>query len=365
MPETNTAMQNNSQALYLQNAVRQAIADDTPLKITGGSSKAFYGNPVTGLELSTLGYNGIVSYHPSELVLTAKAGTSLLEIKTLLAENGQMLAFEPPHFADSATLGGAVACGLSGNRRPFCGSVRDFVLGCKIINGNGEILRFGGEVMKNVAGYDVSRLMVGAMGELGLILEVSLKVLPRPAMEQTLLLELELDQATDKMIALSSTSLPLSGLAWHDSILSVRLSGTEKSVNTASAQIGGQKIDDNTYWLDLNEQKLDFFQKQGNLWRLSVPPASNTTELEGESFYDWGGAQRWLKSEMDEKTIFKAATDLQGHATLFRSENHHGDRFTPLSGRLLTLQKKLKLTFDPHSIFNQRKTVPCSLPPEA
>ncbi len=358
-------MHNDSQALYLQNAVKQAIADHSPLKITGGDSKAFYGNPVTGLELSTLDYSGIVSYHPSELVLTAKAGTPLLEIESLLEEHGQMLAFEPPHFSDSATLGGAVACGLSGSRRPFCGSVRDFVLGCKIINGNGEILHFGGEVMKNVAGYDVSRLMVGAMGELGLILEVSLKVLPRPALEKTLQLELEREQAADKMIALSSTSLPLSGLAWHDGILSVRLSGAEKNVRTASAQIGGQMLDENAYWQDLNEQKLDFFQKQGKLWRLSVPPASKTTALEGEFFHDWGGAQRWLKSEMDAKTIFKTANDMQGHATLFRSENHHGDRFAPLSGRLLSLQQNLKRTFDPHSIFNRpTEPVPCNLPPE-
>ncbi len=208
----------HDQTLFLQQAVRDAVAAKTPLKITGGDSKAFYGRESTGQLLNVNGHRGIVNYHHSELVITARAGTLLSTIQKTLAEQRQMLAFEPPHFADSATLGGTVACGLSGSRRPFTGSVRDFVLGCKIINGKGEILSFGGEVMKNIAGYDVSRLMAGAMGTLGVLLEVSLKVLPLPAVEQTVCLELNPDDAVKKMTSLASQSLPVSGLSYDSQI---------------------------------------------------------------------------------------------------------------------------------------------------
>ncbi len=346
----------HDQTLFLQQTVRDAIAAKTPLKISGGNSKTFFGRESTGQLLRVNGHQGIVNYHPSELVITARAGTLLSTIQKTLAGQGQMLAFEPPHFADSATLGGTIACGLSGSRRPFTGSVRDFVLGCKIINGKGEVLSFGGEVMKNVAGYDVSRLMAGAMGTLGILLEVSLKVLPLPAIEQTVCLELNPDAAINKMTALASQSLPVSGLSYDSQILYVRLSGSEKAVTASVNKIGGEadKVD-SLFWENLNEQRHEFFQNTMNLWRLCVPSATAQLKLAGDWFYDWGGGLRWLKSEESAQRIFAVAEQAQGHALLFQGEDRSGDVFQPLSGKLQQLNRNIKQAFDPDGLFNPNR----------
>ena len=228
--------------IFLQQAVRGALASKTSLNITAGNSKAFLGRVACGQDLCINEHRGIIHYQPTELVITARAGTLLSEIEQTLAEQGQMLAFEPPYFADTATLGGAVACGLSGARRPFAGSVRDFVLGCKIINGKAEVLSFGGEVMKNVAGYDVSRLMAGAMGSLGILLEISLKVLPKPPIEQTVCFELSPTEAINKMAQLSVQCLPVSGLSHDGRRLYIRLSGPETAVRASAKKIGGELL---------------------------------------------------------------------------------------------------------------------------
>ena len=346
----------HDQTFFLQQTVRDAVAARIPLKITGGNSKAFFGRESTGQLLRINGHHGIVNYHPSELVITARAGTLLSTIQNTLAGQGQMLAFEPPYFADSATLGGTVACGLSGSRRPFTGSVRDFVLGCKIINGKGEVLSFGGEVMKNVAGYDVSRLMAGAMGTLGVLLEVSLKVLPLPAVELTVYLELNPDDAISKMTALASQSLPVSGLSYDGQILYVRLSGSEKAVKVSVNKIGGEaeKVD-SLFWQNLNEQRHEFFQNTMNLWRLCVPSATAELKLAGDWFYDWGGGLRWLKSEESAQRIFAVAEQAQGHALLFKGKDHSGDVFQPLSGKLQQLNRNIKQAFDPDGLFNHNR----------
>ncbi|MDD5322830.1 MAG: glycolate oxidase subunit GlcE [Methylococcales bacterium] len=342
--------------LFLQQAVRDAVAAKTPLKIVGGNSKAFFGRESTGQLLRVNGHQGIVNYHPSELVITARAGTLLSTIQKTLAEQGQMLAFEPPHFSDSATLGGAIACGLSGSRRPFTGSVRDFVLGCKIINGKGEVLSFGGEVMKNVAGYDVSRLMAGAMGTLGVLLEVSLKVLPLPAVEQIVCLELNPDVAIKKMTSLASQSLPVSGLSYDGQILYVRLSGSEKAVTASVNKIGGEAEKVNSlFWQNLTEQRHAFFQNTMNLWRLCVPSATAQLKLAGDWFYDWGGGLRWLKSEESAQSIFAVAEQAQGHALLFKGKDRSGDVFQPLSGKLQQLNRNIKQAFDPDGLFNPNR----------
>ena len=343
----------NDQTLLLQQAVQHAITTKTPLKIAGGNSKAFFGRESAGQLLNVSTHQGIVNYHPSELVLTARAGTPLSTLEQTLAEQGQMLAFEPPHFAESATLGGAIACGLSGSRRPFTGSARDFVLGCKIINGKGEVLSFGGEVMKNVAGYDVSRLMAGAMGTLGILLEVSLKVLPLPAVELTTCFELTPADAINKMTALASQSLPVSGLSYDGRMVYARLSGAEKAVTASVKKIGGEaaKID-SLFWRNLNEQQHEFFQTPMNVWRLCVPPATAELALAGDWFYDWGGGLRWLKSEEPAQRIFAAAEQAQGHALLFKGKDRTGDVFQPLSGKLQQLNKNVKLAFDPDGLFN-------------
>ena len=344
-------MNEQDRSVELRQAVNEAIESLNPLKVVCGDSKNFYGRDAQGQALNLKQHQGIVHYHPSELVLTARAGTLLQEIDRVLAEHGQMLAFEPPHFTDSASLGGAVACGLSGPRRPFSGSVRDFVLGCKMINGKGEILSFGGEVMKNVAGFDVSRLMTGALGTLGVLLEISLKVMPLPAQDATLCFELPLEAALNKMIELARQSLPLSGLSYDGAVLWVRLSGVERAVKAASIKLGGE-IGESGFWRDLNEQRLPFFQSPLPLWRISVPPAAAPLALAGTWLYDWGGGQRWLCSDEPAMKVFASAEQAEGHALLFRGGDRSGDIFQPESLPLLQINRNLKQAFDPSGIFN-------------
>lgn len=340
----------------LQQYVAQALEAKTSLLITGSGSKSFYGREASGKPLCLSRHCGIVNYHPSELVVTARAGTLLSELERTLAEHDQMLAFEPPHFGESATLGGSIACGFSGPRRPFAGSARDCVLGCKIINGKAEVLAFGGEVIKNVAGFDVSRLMVGALGTLGVLLEVSLKVLPRPEAEMTLVFELPVIDALDKMTMLASSPLPVSGLSYDRRVLYVRMSGPEKAVKAASARIGGDAgAVDGAYWHKLNEHRLDFFQTEMSVWRLCLPPATKPLTMAGEWIYDWAGGLRWLKTEEPAEAVFTAAAQAYGHARLFRSQNRKGDVFQPLTGKLKQLNQNIKQAFDPHDLFNPHR----------
>ena len=341
------------QTRLLHQTVLDALETETPLQIVGGASKAFYGRTPQGKILNTHAHQGIVNYHPSELVITARTGTPLSIIEKTLAEHGQMLAFEPPCFSPSTTFGGAIACGFSGARRPFTGSVRDFVLGCKMINGKAEVLSFGGEVMKNVAGYDVSRLMVGAMGTLGVLLEVSLKVLPKPAVEKTQVFELTVSDALALMTELSKKSLPLSGLSFVDSLMYVRLSGAEKTVMSASNKIGGDElVGEDSFWRDCNEQRTRFFREPDDLWRISVPPATPVLSLSGEWVYEWGGGQRWLKTTESRQSIFALAEKVNGHASLFRARDRSAEIFQPMSEVLKKLNSKIKAAFDPANIFN-------------
>ena len=340
----------------LRHAVAVALETRTPLNIAGGGSKAFYGREAVGQLLSLGEHGGIVNYHPSELVVTARAGTLLSEMQKILAGQGQMLAFEPPGFGEAATLGGTIACDFSGSRRPFTGSVRDFVLGCKIINGKAEVLSFGGEVIKNVAGYDISRLMTGAMGTLGVILEVSLKVLPLPAAERTCCFELSVADAIGRMTELSGRSLPVSGLSYDARVLYVRLSGAEKAVKAAAEKIGGDGANvDNGYWRRLNEQQHEFFNTNLNLWRLCLPPATGPLALGGDWYYDWGGGLRWLASEEPAARVFSVASQARGHAVLFKGLDRSGDVFQPLTGKLRQLNDAVKQAFDPEGLFNPKR----------
>lgn len=346
-------MQKCDQELQIQQVVQTAASTLTPLNIIAGGSKFFYGRTAQGQVLDVSSHQGVANYHPSELVITARAGTRLADIQRTLAEQGQMLAFEPPSFAVSATLGGTIACGFSGCRRPFTGAARDFVLGCKIINGQGEVLSFGGEVMKNVAGYDVSRLMVGAMGTLGVLLEISLKVLPIPQQETTCVFQLGKTDAMNKMLSLALQSLPLSALGYDGERLYVRLSGVESAVQAAAKKTGGDVLlDGKQYWHDLKEQQLSFFQSDKPLWRISVAPATPELLLEGDWYYDWGGALRWLKTDEPEEKIFASSAGANGHATLFRLGERRGAVFQPLNGKLQQLNHNLKKAFDPQGIFN-------------
>ncbi len=340
----------------LQQSVDHALHHNITLNIAGSDSKAFYGRQPEGARLEVAGHHGIITYEPSELVMTARCGTPLTQIEALLAEQRQMLPFEPPHFGDRATLGGAVACGLSGPRRPFSGAVRDCVLGCTLINGQAELLSFGGEVMKNVAGYDIARLMVGAMGTLGLLLSISFKVLPRPTAEITVSLEINSVEAIETMNRWAGQPLPLSALCYDSSRIFARLCGTAESVAAAQRRLGGERLArGERFWHTLREQQHPFFQGKSNLWRLSVAPATPSIDLPGDWLLDWGGAQRWLKTDAPAAEVFRAAATAGGHATLFRSNDRSGERFQPLAPALMKYHQRLKQAFDPNGLFNPKR----------
>lgn len=341
----------------LQQQVLDAFHNETPLNISGGGSKAFLGRASQGQAVDVTGHRGIVEYDPRELVLTARSGTPLQEIEAALAEAGQMLAFEPPHFGPigtlDATLGGTIACGLSGPRRPYSGSARDFVLGCQILNGRGEILRFGGKVMKNVAGYDVSRLMTGAQGTLGMLLEISLKVLPRPAASITVTRVCSAAGAISSMSALLGKPLPVDGACFHGEQLYIRISGSAQAVQEARSKIAGDVLPDaDAFWHALREHQLPFFMRNGALYRVAVKPATPPLNIEGTWLLDWGGAQRWLYSNEDPASLRHRIEGVGGHVTAFRGGKQADEIFQPLPASLLTIHQRLKASFDPKNIFN-------------
>jgi len=337
--------------MTLQQQITEAYASAAPLSICGGGSKQFLGNPVAGETLSTIEQRGVINYQPDELVMTVRSGTPLQEIEEILKTQHQRLAFEPPSFGDTATIGGTFACGLSGPSRPWAGSARDSLLGCSIINGRGEQLHFGGEVIKNVAGYDATRLMVGAFGTLGLLMDVSFRVLPVPATETTLSFSMSAAQAIASVVAWSQKPLPISAAAWLDGELLVRLSGAEAAIRSAQLQLGGEVSKQRDFWLQLREQQLDFFQTGKPLWRLSLPMAADPLAIPGEQLIEWGGAQRWLISGEEPQAIRQAAKSAGGHATCFRNAQEN-DIFSPLSKPMLALQQRLKKSFDPKGILN-------------
>lgn len=335
----------------LQAQVSAAYAGTTALRICGGNSKSFYGHEVQGETCSLAEHTGIVNYEPTELVLTARAGTRLNEIEQALAQHSQQLAFEPPAFGESATLGGTVACNLSGPRRAYAGAARDYVLGCRLINGKGELLAFGGEVMKNVAGYDVSRLMTGAHGTLGVLLEISLKVIPMDETEVTLVFECDEVRALERMHIWSRRTYPVSATCYDGDRVYVRLSGTAGAVDAARINMGGELLSaGKQFWKKIKEQQHAFFKSDKFLWRLSVPSNAAVINIEGKRLYEWGGALRWLLSDASGEKIRELASAAGGHATLFRSTA--GAYFHPLDAGLHVIHRKLKNAFDPAGILN-------------
>lgn len=340
-------------ARELQDAVVAAAAAHRPINIVGGNSKQFLGRIAGGEPLAVSAHSGIVNYEPVELVITARAGTPMRDLEAALSAAGQMLPFEPPHFGDHATLGGTIACGLSGPRRPYAGAARDYVLGVRLINGRGDILKFGGEVMKNVAGYDVSRLMTGAMGTLGVLLDISLKVLPRPHAELTVVQQRPPAAALGVMQELAMRPLPLSAMCYDGDQLYLRLSGAATAVDSACRHIGGDLLNDGSdLWQRVREQRHAFFQGPAPLWRVSLPAGAPALDLAGKWFLDWGGAQRWLKGEARPHQLRASVAAAGGHATLCRSADRTGEVFHPLSAGLMALHRNIKQAFDPHGILN-------------
>ena len=338
-------------------AFRSRILERKPLRLRGGGSKDFYGGPLAGEVLDTRGHSGIVGYEPTELVITARAGTPLAEIESALATRRQVLACEPPHFG-AATLGGAVAAGLSGPRRAVAGSLRDYVLGVKLMDGEGRELNFGGQVMKNVAGFDVSRLVAGSLGTLGLILEVSLKVMPQPVAQATLRFEMPQDKALDALNGWGGQPVPLAASCWQDGVLTLRLSGAQAAVTAACEKLGGERIAEPeaaSFWDSLREQTTAFFAGDAPLWRLSLPSVAPPLDLPGAQLIEWGGAQRWLRGAVDVTQLRETAARAGGHATLFRGghmEQRTGGVFAPLSPALMEVHRRLKQSFDPYGVFN-------------
>ncbi|HYR34555.1 MAG TPA: glycolate oxidase subunit GlcE [Burkholderiales bacterium] len=329
----------------LGDRIRDAAERKLALRFRGGGSKDFYGNAPRGDVLDTCGYTGIVDYEPSELVLTARCGTPLADIEAALNERGQCLPFEPPHFG-LATFGGCIAAGLSGPRRASAGALRDFVLGVKLVDGRGRVLQFGGQVMKNVAGYDVSRLVAGSLGTLGLVAEASIKVLPRPPLEITRRLEMDQAAALEAMTRWAGEPLPVSATAWHAGVLHVRLSGSDAAVRGAVGRIGGAEVD--FRWDAIREQSHPFFAGERALWRVSVP--STAPPIAGEPLIEWGGALRWMRG--DPAQIREIAKRAGGHATLFRGTDKSAGAFQPLEPVLMRLHRQLKSAFDPAGILN-------------
>jgi len=358
----------------LAQRVRAAAASGAPLRIRGGGSKDFYGEPAEGELLETAPLEGVSSYEPTELVVTVRAGTSLAELESLLAERGQCLPFEPPHFGGGATIGGMVAAGLSGPARASVGAVRDYVLGLTMVNGRGELLTFGGQVMKNVAGYDVSRLMVGAMGTLGLIVEVSLKVMPIPPGEATLKFQMDQPEALRRLNEWGALPLPLNASCWvEDSgvpTLYLRLRGAVAAVEAACKAMGGERQDNAKVasdWTLCRDQRLPWFEQRGerDLWRLSVPQTAPVLELPEAPFIEWHGGLRWVRAEAAQADrLRQTAERAGGHATLFKVAGVKNagarplTRFAPLAAPLDRIHRELKRQFDPAGIFNRGRLYP-------
>jgi glycolate oxidase FAD binding subunit len=351
--------------------IRAATTSGEPLRIRGGGSKDWYGRTHQGALpdalLDTRAYRGIVDYDPSELVVTARAGTPLAEVEQALASHGQMLPFEPPYFGGAATIGGCVAAGLSGPRRATVGSVRDFVLGVVMMEGKGQVLHFGGQVVKNVAGYDVSRLMAGSLGSLGLLLEVSLRTLPLPMDELTVSLAMSRVDAVRYLNEWAGRALPITASAWQDEQLWVRLGGARSAVQSGRAQLGGERLDTEhaqSFWNGLRDHTADFFSKRGSsqaLWRVALPPTAKSLPIHGEELIEWGGGQRWYRSADDSARIHTEAIALGGHATLYHAAAAGpaiDEIFTRPAAPLMAIHQRLKDTFDPARIFNRGRLYP-------
>jgi glycolate oxidase FAD binding subunit len=343
-------------AEQLRQAVQQAYETRTPLCIQGGGSKTFYGRNAQGEPFSVAGHRGIVAYEPTELTITVRCGTPVTEVESVLASGNQMLAFEPPRHSGSATIGGTIACGFSGPRRMFAGSARDFLLGLRCVNGEGTILRFGGAVVKNVAGFDAFRLMAGAMGTLGVLLDATFKVLPRPECQETRVFECDAGQAIATMNEWASRPLPVSATAWHGGRLYARLEGSAEAVSAARRQLGGDELADaSEFWRDLRDHRHPWLARPDMLWRIALPPATPPLPIVGEWMIEWNGAQRWLRTAMAPKFVREMCARHRGHATIYRAGERDGSIFHPLPAPVLQLHRRLKEAFDPRGILNPQR----------
>lgn len=337
--------------------VSEAASQGGRLQIVGGASRQFYGESSEGKPIEVSSHTGIIDYDPAELVISLRAGCKVREVEALLAEHGQMFAFEPPSYNEKATIGGMVASGLAGPRRAFSGSIRDFVLGVKLINGRGEVLQFGGRVIKNVAGFDLSRVMVGALGTLGLILEVSIRLVPVSETEITLIFEHgSADEHIRWINELGSEPLPVTASQWYDGKSYLRLTGSKQGVEHARTRLGGDEIA--PCWDALARQDSGFFEQGQALSRISLPPATPDLALDRPCLLEWGGAQRWLCGDVDINKLRQQLQALGGTLCAFRDHAAGVPVFHPLPAAMLQLQRNIKSRFDPDGVFNPGKMYP-------
>lgn len=355
-------MESDPELRRLIDRVLAAGSRGAALAIRGGGTKAFYGEAPRGEPLEIGALSGISSYEPSELVVTARAGTPLSELEAVVAASGQCLPCEPPRFSAGGTVGGMVAAGLSGPARASVGALRDFVMGVTLLDGRGEILQFGGQVMKNVAGYDVSRLLAGSWGVLGVLCEVSLKVVPLARATASLCFECDEAQALARLQGWAAQALPLRASSWHRGELRVRLEGAESAVRAAQIKLGGAQLAPLAaalWWDSLRDHGHEFFRPSEaelaagqNLWRLSVPPVVAPLDLSGTQLIEWGGALRWWRSAAPAAQIREVAARVGGHAGLVRAADKSAGAFARPSETLMQIHRRLKAAFDPQGIFN-------------
>lgn len=351
-------IQDNDISADLQKRVQDSIATKEPLYIHGGNSKAFYGNSVAAKALNMSAHSGVISYEPTELCITVRAGTLLSDLEVLLSNQQQIIPFEPPQYSPEATIGGAIATGISGPRRAYTGSVRDAILGVKIINGHGEIVTFGGQVMKNVAGYDLSRMMVRSQGTLGVILEVSLRLLPKPQKEITLTFESDQQAALKFFQESRLQQLPITASAWFNGQVFLRLSESDTTLAHAQQKLGFDLFTDyDDFWTDLRDHRHHFFGRNDKpLWRLSLPPATKQiSSIDDNQLIEWGGTQRWINSNAPPNIIQNVAASNNGYACMFKGNLPETPCFPALDKSLMTLHKQLKRNMDPNGIFSPRR----------
>ncbi len=352
---TQMTIPDNDISTEIQKRVLASIESKTPLYIHGGNSKAFYGNPVDAKPLDISPHTGVISYEPTELCITVRAGTRLADLEALLNDSNQILPFEPPQYTAKTTIGGAIAAGISGPRRAYTGSVRDAILGVKIINGKGEIVSFGGQVMKNVAGYDLSRMMVRSQGTLGVILEVSLRLLPKPQQELTLCFESEQQSALQFFQESRRQQLPITASAWFNNQVYLRLSGSEATLKQSKNKLGYDLLKDyDDFWIDLRDHRHHFFGRTDKpLWRLSLPPATQQiSKISDNQLIEWGGAQRWINTNIPANIIQSTAKSNNGYAFMIKGDLPETPCFPILDEPIMQLHKKLKLNMDPSRIFS-------------
>ena len=339
--------------------VMSACQQGQALQILSGNTKSFYGRSIQATPLSLARHSGVTEYEPSELYITARSGTPLNEVERVIEKENQILPCEPPHFGAAATIGGMVAAGLSGPRRASSGAIRDCILGAEIINGKGEYLRFGGKVMKNVAGYDASRLMCGSLGTLGILMSVTLRLLPSPQCEQTVVVSLNAADAIQKMNAWAHTPMPITATFHDGKDLYIRLAGTPSTINRCADELRGETIDwSDEFWMNVKEQANDVFLAHEPIWRILVPPCTGPLELPGACAMEWNGALRWYATNAKAPVVRNIVEQVGGHANLFRNQSHEHQVFHPLPAALLEIHQKLKRAFDPEGILNPGKMYP-------